>query len=344
MNITNKLLGFRYKKNFILNRIKLKKLKLNTNPIKTKSHESCPICDCKDVDLIAEVDRVGFPCETVICQHCKFIFNNTYIANPSDFYSREWGDKHWGDPEKNFKRRTSTDSYSWKRMAYLAKNLNKEFHEIKNVLEVGCGDGCNLLPYHLIGKRVVGCDFDDRFLQSGRSLGMELLTGDVESIPALNSFDLVLLIHSFEHVVKMDETIQSIASRIVPDGLVFVEVPGVFGWNRTKSDTMQSMGLKSSNNVLGYLQFQHNYHFDLNHLKIIWERNGFEMIRGDEWVRAIFRKKKISENVKDRGVNIDDIQKNAFLHLSKVEKDFLSIRNLFCGFNKLILKKLCSYN
>lgn len=260
MNVTNKLLGFRYKKNFIFNKIKRTKLKLNTNPVKTISHDSCPICKNKNVDLIAEVDRAGFPCETVICQHCKFIFNNTYIANPSDFYSREWGDKQWGDPEKNFNKRTSTDSYSWKRMAFLAKSLNNEFSKIKNVLEVGCGDGCNLLPYHSIGKRVVGCDFDDRFLQPGRDLGMELVTGDIENISAKNSFDLILLIHSFEHVINMDETIQSIAKNITPDGLVFVEVPGVFAWNRRKKDAMQSMGMTSSNNFLGYLQFQHNYH------------------------------------------------------------------------------------
>lgn len=336
MIVTNKLLGFRYKKKFILNRVKRKKLKLNANPIITKSHNSCPICNGMGVDLIAEVDRAGFPCETVICQHCDFIFNNTYIANPSDFYSREWGDERWGEPEKSFKRRTSTDSYSWKRMAFLAKTLNKKFHKIKNVLEVGCGDGCNLLPYHLTGKRVVGCDFDDRFLQPGRDFGMKLVAGDVENIPASNSFDLVLLIHSFEHVIKMDETIQSIASRITPDGLVYVEVPGVLGWNRRKKDESQAMGLISSNNFLGYLQFQHNYHFDLRHLKIVWERNGFEMVQGDEWVRAIFRKTttpKITDSHKSKS--------NVFMHLSKVERDFLSVRNVSCKLVKLISKKMC---
>ena len=168
---------------------------------------------------------------------------------------------------------------------------------------------------------------------------MELLTGDVESIPVPNSFDLVLLIHSFEHVVKMDETIQSIASRIVLDGLVFVEIPGVFGLNRRKKDAIQSMGSTSSNNFLGYLQFQHNYHFDLEHLRIVWERNGFEMIQGDEWVRAIFRKKNTP-----KVTSVYDSKSDISLYLSKVERDFLSIRNLSCGAGRLISKKICKFN
>jgi SAM-dependent methyltransferase len=167
---------------------------------------------------------------------------------------------------------------------------------------------------------------------------MELVTGDVESISASNSFGLVLLIHSFEHVVKMDETIQSIASRIAPDGLVFVEVPGVFGLNRRKKDAIQSMGSTSSNNFLGYLQFQHNYHFDLEHLRIVWERNGFEMIQGDEWVRAIFRKK---NTPKATCLSYSKIDVSSYL--SKVERDFLSVRNLSCGFARLISKKICKF-
>lgn len=347
MNITNTLLSFRYSNSFILNKIKKKKLKSSVNFIKVGSHDSCPICDCRNVDLIAEVDRVGFPCQTVVCQQCQFVFNNSFIVNTTDFYSNEWGSEHWGDPERSFQKRTATDNYAWKRMAYLAKNLNTEFQKISNILEIGCGDGCNLFPYHLIGKRVVGCDFDVNFLRPGRERGLELVVGGVESISKSNSFDLIMLIHSFEHVINMDETIQSVADRIKPNGLVYVEDPGVLGLNRVNSGAMQSMGLKSSNNFLGYLQFQHNYHFDLGHLKAVWERNGFEMILGDEWVRAIFRKKKTFENTqpefKEGGVGFN-LENSTLSYLSKVERDFLSVRNFFCRLNNLISRKLCIYN
>jgi cyclopropane fatty-acyl-phospholipid synthase-like methyltransferase len=340
MILSNRLLGFRYRKNFFLNRINRRKYK---SDIKIGSHNSCPVCGFEEASLISEVDRTGFPCQTVICKQCQFVFNNSFIADPEDFYSHEWGEERWKDPEKNFQKRTATDSYAWKRMAYLAKNINNDFKKINNILEVGCGDGCNLLPYHLIGKNVVGCDFNDNFLKPGREHGLKLITGGIENISESSPYDLVMLIHSFEHVTKMDEVVRLVANRIVSGGLVFVEVPGIIGWNRPKNNTKHSMGLKSSNNFLGYLQFQHNYHFDLNHLKVVWERNGFEMVSGDEWVRAIFRKKKNFENTNFNNELLNS-KNDIFLHLSNVERDFLSIRNLACGLNKLISRKICTYN
>ena len=345
INKTSKLLSLRYKKIFFLNRSKWNKLKLSLDQVNISSHESCPICRCEEVYLISEVDRVGFPCDTVLCKQCEFVFNNSFIDNASEFYTHKWGEDRWGDPEKNFLNRTSSDSFSWKRAAFLLKKLEKHFLQINSVLEVGCGDGCNLLPYHLMGKLVTGCDFDTRFLEPGRKRGLNLVQGDINNISDENGFDLIMLIHTFEHVLNLDETINLVSKHLRSNGFVFVEVPGIIGWNQTRADSAQSMGLNSSNNFLNYLQFQHNYHFKLKHLKKVWERNGFEMIYGDEWVRAIFRQK---EAVKSKLYNDHDLKNrtkkdssyNTITHLNKVEKDFLKVSNIICGLGRLVLRKL----
>jgi SAM-dependent methyltransferase len=344
INKTSKLLSFRYKKNFLLNRFKWNKLKLSLSEINVNSHDSCPICRCKEVYVISEVDRVGFPCETVLCKKCEFVFNNSFIDNPNEFYSHQWGDDQWGDPEKNFIKRTSSDSYSWKRVAFFLKKFEKDFSQINSVLEVGCGDGCNLLPYHLMGKSVTGCDFDSRFLEPGRKQGLNLIQGDIKNIPEDNIFDLIILIHSFEHVLDLDETINLVSKHLRPDGFVFLEVPGIIGWNQTRAASFQSMGLKSSNNFLNYLQFQHNYHFKLKHIKKVWERNGFEMTYGDEWVRVILRKKESFKLKVYNDHNLKDSSKkdsfyNTITHLNKVEKDFLKVSNITRGLVRLILRK-----
>ncbi len=340
LKISNKLLSFRYKKTFILNHIKYKKLNLENKKIKTESHKSCPICDGREVDLIAEVDRIGFRCDTVVCKQCYFVFNNTYIRDPVDFYTNVWGSERWGDPEESFNKRTDSNSYSWKRMAFLAMSLGERFKELNTVLEVGCGDGCNLYPYHLQGRSTVGCDFNEDFLKPGRSKGLHLVCGDIDSIEKDKVFDLVLLIHSFEHVIDMDKPIQSVAKHVAEDGLVFVEVPGVLGWNRVSNDVMQSMGLISTNNFLSYLQFQHNYHFDLDHLRVVWERNGFELVQGDEWVRAIFRRREKSLSGFGKGVALESVRKDSQYYLSMVEKDFLSIKFIFCRCCRFLLRKM----
>ena len=190
IKIDKKIINFRYKKNFILNRNKLKKSSFSSNQFSLSSHEHCPICFNKDAFLISEVDRIGFPCDTVVCKKCSFVFNNSYIKNPKFFYESQWGVERWGDPEASFLKRTSPDAFTWKRFEFLKEKLLSNFHQIDTVLEIGCGDGCNLLPYHLAGKKVIGCDFDSRFLEPGRKRGLKLIQGNIESAVKQTNFDL----------------------------------------------------------------------------------------------------------------------------------------------------------
>ena len=325
MKIRKKLLSFRYSKNFFINKIRASRLKSHFKYVNLSNHNSCPICGCSSGVLISEVDRVGFQCDTVVCDGCDLVFNNSYIANAAEFYSRSWGDDRWGDPEENFVKRTTSDSYSWKRMAYVAKAIGSKFKNIESVLEIGCGDGCNLLPYHLVGKEVTGFDFDDRYLSPGLSRGMNLIQGGLKDMHAAGTYDLAMLIHSFEHMLDLDSAVTEVSSRLPIGGYVYIEVPGVINWNQPVSNTQQAMGMRSSCNFLNYLQFQHNYHFDLNHLKHIWERHGFEMVAGDEWVRCVFLKA-TGIDKKDRDV-IPASEKKIFNHLQGVESEFFSLKN-----------------
>ena len=326
MQTIQKLLSFRYKKNFILNKKKLGKLNLERLNIKTAHHDACPMCGCSRGVVISEVDRVGFICDTVVCDGCELVFNNTYISNPHEFYAQAWGDGRWGDPESNFLRRTSSDSYSWKRMAFVANQLGEKFKTINRILEIGCGDGCNLLPYHLIGKEVMGCDFDNRYLEPGRSRGMNLVEGGGVNFTEGKPFDLVMLIHAFEHMINLDACVKEVSQYMSVGGYVYVEVPGIFNLNQPRSKAKKAMGLSSRPDFLGYLQFQHNYHLDLLHTKHVWERNGFEMVAGDEWVRCLFRK---VNNFVEAG-ELTSTRRTAKVidHLTLVEQDFFTFKTL----------------
>jgi len=340
MEVNRKLLSFRYKKYFLINRLKLKKNKFSTYSYNIKSHDACPLCSSKEAFLISEVDRVGFLCNTVMCKECDFVFNNSYISEPNDLYEKHFGADRWGDPEKNFIRRTSLDSYSWKRFSFLLNILNGEFSKIERVLEIGCGDGCNLMPYHFLGKSVMGCDFSLPFLEPGLKRGLNLIQGDVDSIKEKENFDLIMLIHSLEHVIDLDMVVQSISERLSKGGFVFIEVPGVIGWNQARDSYSKEMGLESSNNFLQYLQFEHNYHFSLKHLVKLFERHDFELVYGDEWVRAIFQKKNNYNEINK--IKIDSSSIGLFNHLKLVEKDYLKLNNLILGLVRRLLKIMSS--
>ena len=136
--------------------------------------------------------------------------------------------------------------------------------------------------------------------------------------------------------MDMDATVQSTYKRLKDGGFVFVEVPGIINWNQPKKGLLSDMGLKSSNNFLKYLQFEHNYHFSLEHLKTVWERNGFELVYGDEWVRAIFIKK--DKKKLTNKVILNNNSSSLYAHLKNVEKDFLKFTNLLAGIMRRIIR------
>ena len=80
----------------------------------------------------------------------------------------------------------------------------------------------------------------------------------------------------------------------------------------------------------------------MKHLKLIWERNGFELVYGDEWVRAIFRKKDNNKLLNE--VKLDESLSNIFGHLKIVENDFLKFANLLFGFGRKVIRKFSSNN
>jgi hypothetical protein len=92
-----------------------------------------------------------------------------------------------------------------------------------------------------------------------------------------------------EHFIDVDSELRQIRKILREGGYVYVEVPGIMNMNRPRAQALSEDGFRSTNDFLGYLQFQHNYHFELNTLRHFFERHGFEFLSGDEWIRAIFR-------------------------------------------------------
>jgi SAM-dependent methyltransferase len=306
------------------------------------SRSVCPLCKAGAGTVIGEKDRLGVPCRTVVCENCELLFNDSFLDEPSSslFYEKYWRQIQWGsDPEKNFELRTRAGAYAWKRLAYVALNLGNRIGKISVVVEPGCGDGCNLLPYHLLGKRVVGCDYDESTLSPGRREGMHLIKGNTEELLKLRlKADLLILSHVAEHFVNVDSELERLRTILRAGGFVYVEVPGIRNMNRPRRKFLSEDGLRSTNDFLGYLQFQHNYHFELNTLKAFFERQGFQLITGDEWIRAIFRD--VERSRIDLGTEDYRSSSNTIPYLQALERDYLSMKNKLLVTGKAVLARL----
>ena len=102
------------------------------------------------------------------------------------------------------------------------------------VLELGCGDGGNLLPiaYALPGSRCVGVDLSAKALERGRqtiaALGLEnaeLRHGDLAALPDdLGTFDYVLAhgVYSWVPPEARDGLLRACRDHLAPDGIAYV--------------------------------------------------------------------------------------------------------------------------
>ncbi|MBI4184570.1 MAG: class I SAM-dependent methyltransferase [Proteobacteria bacterium] len=254
-------------------------------------HRHCPLCGAGEADRIAEKDRHGLPLPVNLCPACGLVYSAAYLAPAfaARYYAGPAGAFKLEDEsaEAAFRRRIAPGAYCWRRHRYVRDVLAAAYERVETVAEIGCADGCNLVPYVGDGKRAIGCDFDQARLAAGRGAGLDLVAGDLETLLAGGvRAGLVILSHVLEHVGEIGATLARVRRLLTPDGVLYVEVPGL-AFIRPRADALAVDGYASSHDLLGYLQFEHAYHLDLAALDSFAASAGYRRLAGDEVVRAI---------------------------------------------------------
>ena len=121
------------------------------------------------------------------------------------------------------------------------------------ILEVGCGDGANLVPIaaQWPGARLVGCDFSALLMRDARAMAegvgvanLKLVEGDLREVAeSLGSFDYIIG-HGFYSWVPADVRdafVALVGRQLAPGGLAFISynvLPGGFvrriGWDAVR--------------------------------------------------------------------------------------------------------------
>lgn len=161
--------------------------------------------------------------------------------------------------------------------SYLASE-GEDSSSSRILFEIGSGAGGILLPFKEKGWTVYGCDFDERYLDFGRSHSLNLKQGGLEELSELDvKPDIIILSHILEHIPDLDVFIENLKVLFKDDTILFIEVPGLF-----------DLKYRYANDFLMYLQNAHLYHFTLETLSTLMIENGFRLLAGDEYVRALF--------------------------------------------------------
>lgn len=198
----------------------------------------CPLCGTRPFRLVYTVqDRLhSEPARTknqpqgaafciVACSSCGFLYLNPrpIPEKLKEFYHSEKYDPH-------IRRGGGWVGalYRWIRPFSIRRKAALVWHrrEPGTLLDVGCGTGEFLQYMKRCGWRVLGVESDAGAAQQARSAGCDVLTGDpaTVSFPDLK-FDLVTFWHSLEHLPDLRGTLDAVAKRIRPGGILAVALP-----------------------------------------------------------------------------------------------------------------------
>ena len=165
-------------------------------------------------------------------------------------------------------------------------DIEPDFHG--DILEPGVGQGVVLEHIARRGgdkiKSLTGIDLSDRLLEMAKKRlpGATILKGDVESMPFAGwSFDLVVMVDTFQYLLDFDAALREIKRVLRPRGTLIVTVPN------KKWILFKSYIVKRKN-----IQPVDDHFFDFAEMKDLLEHHGFKIIdyRGADALRFYGRR------------------------------------------------------
>jgi 2-polyprenyl-3-methyl-5-hydroxy-6-metoxy-1,4-benzoquinol methylase len=238
------------------------------------------LCGHCSAEVLSRFDKHRLPFPLVICKQCGTARLGKRLTKQtlSLFYDNEYRPLYnpgYRDSFEKYKEQISNPP------GVLDHLLEVIPHGVQKIVDIGCHFGNLAFHLHKHGYDVSGIDYDSHATSFAREeLGIDCKVGGIDVLSQNNqSFDLVTYIHVLEHINELDEELQKIQKIIRENGYLYLSVPGLFNWIE-----------KKKNNILNTIQCAHSWYFTLSSLVYVVERNGFQLVTGDEKVNALFKK------------------------------------------------------
>ncbi|NVK18614.1 MAG: class I SAM-dependent methyltransferase [Methylocystaceae bacterium] len=234
---------------------------------------NCLVCDHDQFTEIGQVDRYGFYYPTGVCQKCGNLQQIQYYNEEALalFYSKYFRDVYSNDTPK-----ACFQGQSGKGLRIY--DFTKGFiPEKADVLEIGTGAGGILKAFRDEGHKVLGIDFDERYIKYGNEQGIEIRQGGFDVIEPERKFDLIIISHVLEHVVDMFEFIKQVKLLLKNGARVYIEVPSL--------DNLAKGGYNYD--FLNYFQNSHVIHFSVDSLFRLLRNNGLKAIHHDDFICCV---------------------------------------------------------
>ncbi len=252
---------------------------------------NCPYCNAAAYTVVSQVDARGLPAQIALCDSCGGCFKADVLTEEATqrhyaqfSYALRGKDLSPTARQELFGKRVK--EFAFPRYRFLRK-LIPELAPGSSVIEIGCGDGANLVPWKENGFEVKGIEFDAEAVRFGCAQGLDLVTGDFLRLDfSYAKPKLIVASHLIEHLRDIPTFLRWVRAQLAEDGFLFVETPGMRG---------QGLG-----KPLRYFDVEHNFYFDCASILRVFRQCGFGARYADEFIRLI-APAAVAERHRDRG-------------------------------------------
>lgn len=302
----------------------------------------CPICSCKknnhiftqnfNNSVLSLIDRYDIS----ICQDCGFVFADNIPSQSeyNNYYSilskYEFNDKKNVLPEDYIR-------YYSKIFSFLSPKLKNQNIRI---LDIGASTGGLLSVFKKNGYyNLTGVDPSEACSKAASELyNIQVCQNNIFDFQSEVTFDLIILSAVLEHIVDLKRSIEKIKTILNDDGMLFLEVPDVEGFDKFITAPFQQFSV------------EHINYFTRNSLKNLLVLSGFEIVKmkqGDNKINNsiesdIFILAEKSGNSISHGIKKDESgEKKIYSYIEKCRKLDTDLKNILekklSGHDKVII-------
>lgn len=188
----------------------------------------CPLCNNEKLQLISKKGQFGLPCNVSICPKDGLVFlcprwskerYNTFYQNEYDSYYRPAILSNESEEEK------------YRNIKIISARLEKHnlLQKRESVLDIGAGMGWSLnwlkLNYSHFNTFAAIESSKNCIANLTNVIGASVISDDIDANWESSGFNLVIMRHVFEHVLKPVETLKKIHENLSSNGIIYIAVP-----------------------------------------------------------------------------------------------------------------------
>jgi 2-polyprenyl-3-methyl-5-hydroxy-6-metoxy-1,4-benzoquinol methylase len=218
----------------------------------------CYLCKEKGVEIVP-----AFPW-LVICPSCGIVYNPDQSVDLREVANQFYDDANMVHRGKiqNILLSVAKERWQWLQKRIPLRN--------GRLLEVGCGTGEFLVMARDAGWQIDGVELSEIFRETASQwYRLELHGKELpqDSYPEA-TFDLIAMLHVFEHIPDPSRFLQHIHDLLKPGGWLFIIVPNLSSWTDSLFGTSSPTLTKRD----------HFFHYTENTLKRVAEKSNFNVL------------------------------------------------------------------